>query len=57
MVLSIVGGEVYALVDGFQRAFIIRHGFDTILRIPIPPHMLTDSRQMFDAIAESSCKT
>ena len=43
VVRSILGGEVYAFASGFDRVFILRHDLETIFRMKIPLHMLTDS--------------
>ena len=57
VVRSILGGEVYAFADGFDRAYILRHDLETIFRMKIPLHMLTDSLQMFDVITKGSSTT
>ncbi|CDF36525.1 unnamed protein product [Chondrus crispus] len=57
VVRSILGGEVYAFASGFDRAFILRHDLETIFKVKIPLHMLTDSLQMFDVITKGSSTT
>lgn len=57
VVRSILGGEVYAFADGFDRAYILRHDLETIFQMKIPLHMLTDSLQMFDFITKGSSTT
>lgn len=57
VVRSILGGEVYAFADGFERAFMLRHDLQTIYRKKIPLHILTDSLQMFDVITKASSTT
>lgn len=57
VVRSILGGEVYAFADGFDRAFMIRHDLQMIYNMEIPLHILTDSLQMVDVITKASSKT
>ena len=57
VVRSILGGEVYALADSFDRAFMLRHDLQTIYNRSIPLQILTDSLQMFDVISKASSTT
>lgn len=57
VVRSILGGEVYAFADGFDRAYIMRHDLQMILKKNIQLHMYTDSLQMFDVITKGSSTT
>ena len=57
VVRSILGGEVYAFADSFDRAYILRHDLQMIFKKKIPLHMFTDSLQMFDVITKGSSTT
>ena len=56
-VRSILGGELQAFASGFDQAFILRHDLETIFRMKISLHMLTDSLQIFDVITKGSSTT
>ena len=49
-----MGGEIFALADGFDRAFMIRHDLENIYCKKIPLYVLTDSKQVFDTITKAS---
>ena len=57
VVRSIMAGEMYAFVLGFDRAFIIKHDFQEMLGKSIPITMLTDSKQVFDSMTKSKPTT
>ena len=57
VVRSVLGGEVYAFAEAFDRAYMLRHDLQRILNQPIPLWMLTDSKQMFDVITKASQTT
>lgn len=50
VVRSIMGGEVHSFMDAFDTAFITRNDLETILGVRIKIVMLTDSKQLFDAV-------
>lgn len=57
VVRSIMAGEMYAFLLGFDRCFVIQHDLQLILKQNVPIRMFTDSKQVFDAITKSSCTT
>ena len=57
VVRSIMGGEVYAFADGFDRSFVIRKDLEKMLNIKIPLHCYTDSKQLFDSITKGQQTT
>ena len=57
VVRSILGGEIYAFADGFDRAFMLRHDLETICQTEIPLGIRTDSLQMFDVVTKASSTT
>lgn len=50
VVRSVMGAEVYALLDAFDAAFTIACDMNNILNRDLPIVVYTDSRQVFDAI-------
>ena len=57
VVRSIMGGEIFALADGFDRAFMFRHDLERMYARKIPLYVLTDSKQVFDTITKASKTT
>jgi hypothetical protein len=54
VVRSILGGEMMAFAEGFDRAFTVQHELSTMLSQRIPISMLTDSKGLFDVLVKSS---
>jgi len=54
VVLSILGGDVYAFTEGFNCAFMVRRDLERIYGKRIPIQMRTDSKQMFDVDTKGS---
>ncbi len=54
---SVLGGEVYAFADAFDRAYIIKREFQNMLGKSIPLTMFTDSKSLFDVITKCSITT
>jgi hypothetical protein len=48
VVRSILGGEMLAFAEGFDRAFVIQHEMNILLGHRVPISMLTDSEGLFD---------
>lgn len=57
VVRSILGGEVYAFAEAFDRAIMIRYDLEAIYKTEIPLQMFTDSLQMFNVITKGSATT
>lgn len=57
VVRSIMGGEVYAFADAFDKAFVIRKDMENTLGVKLPLHMFTDSKQLFDAMTKGQQTT
>ncbi|CDF36780.1 unnamed protein product [Chondrus crispus] len=57
VVRSIMGGEIFALADGFDRAFMLGHDLERMYDRKIPLYVLTDSKQVFDTITKASKTT
>ena len=52
-----MGREIFALADGFDRAFMLRHDLETIYSKRIPFYVFMDSKQVFDTITKASRTT
>lgn len=50
VVRSIMGGEVYAFMDAFDMAFVIKKDLERVLDTDLSIIMLTDSKQLFDSV-------
>lgn len=57
VVRSIMSGEMYAFLRGFDRCFILRHDLELILQQQLNIYIFTDSKQVFDCITKSSPTT
>lgn len=57
VIRSIMAGEIYAFGEGFEKVFTIMFALQKIYQQAIPITMLTDSKQMFDAITKASHTT
>lgn len=57
VVRSIMGAEVYAFADAFDRSFVIRKDLERLLGVKIQLHMFTDSKQLFDAMTKGQQTT
>jgi hypothetical protein len=53
VVRSILGGEMMAFAEGFDRAFTVHHELSAMLSQRIPISMLTDSEGLFDVLVKS----
>jgi hypothetical protein len=51
-VRSILGGEMLAFAEGFDRAFVIQHELSVMIGRMIPISMLTDSKGIFDVFVK-----
>jgi len=54
---SIMAGEVYAIADACDTAYILKHDLERVYDQPLPLVMLTDSTQMFDVITRATHTT
>lgn len=54
VVRSVLGGEVYAMAEAFDRAYMLNCDLESIYNMTIPLHMFTDFRSMFDVLTKSS---
>lgn len=50
VVRSIMGGEVYAFMDAFDMAFVLKKDLEMVLDTKLGIIMLTDSKQLFDSV-------
>lgn len=57
VVRSIMRGEIFALADGFDRSFMLRHDLERIYAEKVPLYILKDSKQVFDTITMASTTT
>ena len=48
------GGEIYALADAFDVAYMLKNGLLSIMKLHIPLTMLTDCKSLFDVISKCS---
>lgn len=49
---SIMGCELYAFVDSFDKSYMFKGYMERILNCKLPLHMLTNSKQLFDAMTK-----
>ena len=54
VVRSIMGGELIAFADAFDRTWILRYDLKRIYHHDVPNTMLTDSKQIFDVITKGA---
>jgi hypothetical protein len=48
---SAMAAEACAFAEGFEAAFVLKHSFENLIKRHIRLQMLTDSKQLFDAIS------
>jgi hypothetical protein len=51
---SAMAAETCAFAEAFDAAFVLKHSLEKLLKRPIRLQMLTDSKQLFDAISHST---
>jgi hypothetical protein len=51
---SVLGGELIALAEAFDRSFILKHDIEDMLGIQVPLKLYTDSQSLFDVITKGS---
>lgn len=51
---SITGGDVHAISEAFDAAFMLRHDLEDFHGSKIPLHMFNDSHQLFDVMTKVS---
>jgi hypothetical protein len=49
-----MAAETCAFAEAFDAAFVLKHGLEKLLKRQIRLQMLTDSKQLFDAILHSA---
>ena len=54
VVCSVLGGEILAFSEAFDRSFIMKRDLEAILNRTIPMVMLTDSKSLFDVLVKNS---
>ena len=54
---SILGAEVCAFAEAFDRAYLLKRDLEAILQQYIPLSMMTDSKSLFDVIIKCSDTT
>ena len=57
VVRSVLAGETYAFVDGFDMAYTLRHDLRNIISKDIPLTLVTDSESLFKVIVKSTTTT
>jgi hypothetical protein len=50
----VLGGELIALAEAFDRSFILKHDIEDMLGIQVPLKLYTDSQSLFDVITKGS---
>ena len=54
MTRSVLSAEVVAFADLFDDSFAIRDQIEQALGQPVPMHLLTDSKSLFDIVSKGS---
>lgn len=57
VVCSIMGGEIFAFVDGFEKAFMLCKDLEKMSGINVPLFCFTDSKQVFDSVTKGQSTT
>lgn len=57
VVRLIMGGEVHAFADGFDRSFTMKKDLEMLLGMPIPLYCFTDSKELFDSVTKGQQTT
>lgn len=47
-----MAGEVYAIMDSFDKSFVIKKDLQSLLGISLDTWIMTDSRQLFDSVTK-----